>query len=88
MKRFKLLRDSYSGKLHAYWSNLTVSKQRVWLIGIFTLYTLICLFVVKASLTSNPIINAKQKQKSIRAVNYLLEKQKDKTTYHHLNQQL
>lgn len=88
MKRLKLLRDSYSGKLHAYWSNLTVAKQRVWLIGIFTLYTFICLFIVKASLTPSTVINAKQKQKSIRAVNYLLEKQKDKTTYNHLNQQL
>ncbi|MGL4584328.1 MAG: hypothetical protein ACRCVU_15275 [Flavobacterium sp.] len=83
MKRLKLLRDSYSGKLHAHWSNLTVAKQRVWLIGIFTIYTLICLFVVKASLTPSAVINAKQK--SIRAVNYLLEKQKDKTKYNYLN---
>lgn len=88
MKKLKLLRDSYSSKLHAYWSNLTVAKQRVWLIGIFTLYILICLFVVKASFTSNTTINSKNKQSNIRAVNYLLERQKDKTTYNHLNQQL
>lgn len=88
MKRLKLLRDSYSGKLHVYWSNLTVAKQRVWLIGIFTLYSLICLYVVKVSLTQSTVIKAKQKQSNIRAVNYLLEKQKDKTTYNLLNQQL
>lgn len=79
MNKLQLLRHSYSSRLQTYWNSLSIKRQRVLLLAVFTFYSLVCLCIVKNSFTSNPIrnkLNHKDKQNNIRPVKYLLEKQK------------
>ncbi len=79
MNKLQLLRHSYCSRLQIYWNSLSVKRQRVLLLTVFTLYSLVCLSIVKTSFTSNPIRNKsnhKDKQNNIKPVKYLLEKQK------------
>lgn len=76
MNKLQLLRHSYSSRLQIYWNNLSVKRQRVLLLAVFTFYSLICLFIVKTSFTSKIISDNQEKQKNIRPVKYLLTKQK------------
>ncbi|EKB05802.1 hypothetical protein HMPREF9711_00974 [Myroides odoratimimus CCUG 3837] len=78
MNKLQLLRDSYSSRLKVYWNNLSIKRQRVLLLTAFTLYGLVCLFIVKTSFTSKikEATTNKQKQSNIKPVKYLLERQK------------
>lgn len=87
MKRLKLLRHSYSSKLHNYWSSLSFAKQRVLLLAVFTLYVLMSLFVLKVSFDgNNSFITESTYQTRLKPINYLLDKEKDKLISNYLNQ--
>ncbi|WP_353101021.1 hypothetical protein [Myroides odoratus] len=79
MNKLQLLRHSYSSRLKAYWNNLSIKRQRVLLLTAFTLYTLVCLFMVKISFTSKiKEATNREKQSNIKPVKYLLDRQKIK----------
>ncbi|WHT39464.1 hypothetical protein QNH98_01805 [Myroides sp. mNGS23_01] len=80
MNKLQLLRHSYSNRLQIYWNNLSIKRQRVLLLTVFTFYSLVCFFIVKTSFTSNAITNNQDRQSNIKPVKYLLEKQKVKLT--------
>ncbi|MDM1039719.1 MULTISPECIES: hypothetical protein [Myroides] len=76
MNKLQLLRHSYSSRLQAYWNSLSIKRQRVLLFAVFTLYSLVCLFIVKTSFSSKLTSGSKEKQNNIRPVKYLLDGQK------------
>ncbi|MDX4972142.1 hypothetical protein ACPDHQ_12545 [Myroides odoratimimus] len=76
MNKLQLLRHSYSSRLQAYWNSLSIKRQRVLLLTVFTLYGLVCFFIVKTSFSSKLTSDSQEKQNNIRPVKYLLEKQK------------
>lgn len=87
MKRLKLLRHSYSSKLHDYWSSLSLVKQRILLLAVFTLYVLMSLFVLKVSFDgNNSFITESTYLTRLKPINYLLDKEKDKLISNYLNQ--
>ncbi|WP_286468031.1 hypothetical protein [Myroides sp. DF42-4-2] len=75
MNKLQLLRHSYSSRLQIYWNNLSVKRQRVLLLTAFTLYGIVCLFIVKTSFTSK-IISNQETRSNIKPVKYLLDRQK------------
>lgn len=75
MNQHSFLRHSYSSRLQAYWNTLSAKKQRVVVLIILTLYTLLYLFTAKTIFSSNN----QEKQNSIQPVKYLLSKQKRTT---------
>jgi len=79
MNKLQLLRHSYSSRLQTYWNSLSIKRQRVLLLAVFTLYSLVCFFIVKTSFSSKLTSGSKEKQNNIRPVKYLLEKQKVKS---------
>lgn len=80
MNKLQLLRNSYSSRLQVYWNNLSIKKQRVLLLTAFTLYGLVCLFIVKTSFTSKiKEATSREKQSNIKPVKYLLKRQKIKS---------
>nr|WP_286406316.1 hypothetical protein [Myroides marinus] len=90
MNKLQLLRHSYSSRLQIYWNSLSIKRQRVLLLAVFTFYSLVCFFIVKTSFTANVIRNSssnQEKQSNIKPVKYLLEKQKveSKTTIKTIN---
>jgi hypothetical protein len=79
MNKLQFLRHSYSSRLKAYWDNLSIKRQRVLLLVVFTFYSLICLFIVKTSLAASVTrknSDNQKKQSNIKPVEYLLLKQK------------
>ncbi|KUF45154.1 hypothetical protein AV926_04715 [Myroides marinus] len=79
MNKLQLLRHSYSSRLKAYWDSLLVKRQRVLLLAVFTLYSLICLFIVKTSFAASfarKNSDNQKRQSNIRPVKYLLLRQK------------
>ncbi|WP_059051665.1 hypothetical protein [Myroides odoratimimus] len=76
MNKLQLLRHSYSSRLQTYWNSLSIKRQRVLLLTTFTLYTFVCLFIVKTSFISNAITSNQKKQSNIKPVKYLLDRQK------------
>ncbi|WP_081498625.1 hypothetical protein [Myroides injenensis] len=76
MNKLQLLRHSYSSRLQVYWNNQSLLRQRALLLTAFTLYTLVCLFIVKTSFTSNAITSNQNRQSNIKPVKYLLDRQK------------
>ncbi|WP_286388573.1 hypothetical protein [Myroides marinus] len=78
MNKLQLLRHSYSSRLQIYWNSLSIKRQRVLLLAVFTLYSLVCLFIVKTSFSSKLTLGSQEKQSNIKPVKYLLEKQKVK----------
>ncbi|WP_286385247.1 hypothetical protein [Myroides odoratimimus] len=76
MNKLQFLRHSYCSRLHSYWNNLSIKKQRVLLLAVFTFYSLVCFFIVKTSFSSKLTSGNQEKQSSIKPVKYLLEKQK------------
>ncbi|WP_025124848.1 hypothetical protein [Myroides odoratimimus] len=77
MSKLRFLRHSYLSRLKVYLNNLSIKKQRVLLLTAFTLYTLVCLFIVKTSFTSKiKQATSMQKQSNIKPVKYLLKRQK------------
>lgn len=80
MNKLQLLRHSYSNRLQTYWNSLSIKRQRVVLLAVFTLYGLICLCIVKTSFSSKLTSDSQEKQNNIRPVKYLLENQKVKST--------
>ncbi|MVX34979.1 hypothetical protein [Myroides sp. LoEW2-1] len=75
MNKLQLLRHSYSSRLQVYWNDLSIKRQRVLLLTVFTLYGLVCLFIVKISFTSK-IISNQETRSNIKPVKYLLDRQK------------
>lgn len=80
MNKLQLLRHSYSSRLQIYWNSLSIKRQRVLLLTVFTFYSLVCFFIVKTSFSSKLTLGSQGKQNNIRPVKYLLEKQKVKST--------
>nr|WP_286404441.1 hypothetical protein [Myroides odoratimimus] len=78
MNKLQFLRYSYSSRLQIYWNNLSIKRQRVLLLIVFTFYSLVCFFIVKTSFIRNSS-NNQERQNNIRSVKYLLEKQKVKS---------
>ncbi len=77
MNKLQVLRHSYSSRFLAYWNNQSLLRQRALLLTAFTLYTLVCLFIVKTSFTSKiKEATSRQKQSNIKTVKYLLDRQK------------
>lgn len=77
MNKLQLLRHSYSSRLKVYLNNLSIKRQRVLLLTAFTLYGIVCLFIVKTSFTSKiKEATSKEKQSNIKPVKYLLNRQK------------
>ncbi|MCC9043909.1 hypothetical protein LNQ81_14610 [Myroides sp. M-43] len=76
MNKLQLLRHSYSSRLQTYWNSLSIKRQRVLLLAVFTFYSLVCFFIVKTSFSSKLTSDSQEKQNNIRPVKYLLEKQK------------
>ncbi|MEK6495264.1 hypothetical protein [Myroides odoratimimus] len=77
MNKLQFLRHSYSSRLKVYWNNLSIKRQRVLLLTVFTLYGLVCLFIVKTSFTSKiKQASSREKQSNIKPVKYLLDRQK------------
>ncbi len=76
MNKLQLLRHSYSSRLQIYWNSLSIKRQRVLLFAVFTLYSLVCLFIVKTSFSSKLTLGNQEKQSNIKPVKYLLLKQK------------
>jgi len=79
MNKLQLLRHSYSSRLQIYWNSLSIKRQRVLLLTVFTFYSLVCFFIVKTSFSSKLTSDSQEKQKNIRSVKYLLENQKVKS---------
>ncbi|MEK6507009.1 hypothetical protein [Myroides sp. C4067] len=79
MNKLQLLRHSYSSRLQTYWNSLSIKRQRVLLLAVFTFYSLVCFFIVKTSFSSKLTSDSKEKQNNTRPVKYLLEKQKVKS---------
>ncbi|MEK6494357.1 hypothetical protein [Myroides odoratimimus] len=75
MNKLQLLRHSYSSRLQTYWNSLSIKRQRVLLLTVFTLYSLVCLLIVKTSFIRNSS-NNQERQSNIKPVKYLLERQK------------
>ncbi|UVD80055.1 hypothetical protein NWE55_01820 [Myroides albus] len=75
MNKLQFLRHSYSSRLQIYWNNLSVKRQRVLLLTVFTFYSLVCLLIVKTSFIRNSS-NNQERQSNIKPVKYLLERQK------------
>ncbi len=75
MNKLQLLRHSYSSRLQTYWNSFSIKRQRVLLLAVYTLYSLVCLLIIKTSFIRNSL-NNQEKQNNIRPVKYLLEKQK------------
>lgn len=77
MNKLQLLRHSYSSRLQVYWNSQSLLRQRALLLTAFTLYTFVCLFIVKTSFTSKiKATTHKDEQSIIKAVKYLLDRQK------------
>ncbi|MEC4036584.1 hypothetical protein [Myroides odoratimimus] len=77
MNKLQFLRYSYSSRLKVYWNNLSIKRQRVLLLTAFTLYGIVCFFIVKISFTSKiKQATSRQKQSNIKPVKYLLDRQK------------
>ncbi|AJH15364.1 hypothetical protein SAMN04488089_11923 [Myroides profundi] len=77
MNKLQLLRHGYLSRLKVYLNNLSIKRQRVLLLTVFTLYGLVCLFIVKTSFTSKiKQASSKEKQSNIKPVKYLLKRQK------------
>ncbi|MEC4027448.1 hypothetical protein [Myroides odoratimimus] len=76
MNKLQLLRHSYSSRLQTYWNSLSIKRQRVLLLAVFTFYSLVCFFIVKTSFSYKLTSDSQEKQNNIRPVKYLLEKQK------------
>ncbi|MEC4077009.1 hypothetical protein VSO49_11680 [Myroides odoratimimus] len=76
MNKLQLLRHSYSSRLQTYWNSLSIKRQRVLLLAVFTFYSLVCFFIVKTSFSSKLTSDSQEKQSNIKPVKYLLEKQK------------
>ena len=76
MNKLQLLRYSYSSRLQTYWNNLSIKRQRVLLLAVFTLYSLVCFFIVKTSFSSKLTFGSQEKQSNIKPVKYLLDRQK------------
>ncbi|EPH13486.1 hypothetical protein HMPREF9713_00666 [Myroides odoratimimus CCUG 12700] len=77
MNKLQLLRHGYLSRLKVYWNNLSIKRQRVLLLTVFTLYGLVCLFIVKTSFTSKiKQASSKEDQTNIKPVKYLLDRQK------------
>lgn len=75
MNKLQLLRHSYSSRLQTYWNSLSIKRQRVLLLTVFTFYSLVCLLIVKTSFIRNSS-NNQERQSNIKPVKYLLERQK------------
>ncbi|WP_353158615.1 hypothetical protein [Myroides odoratus] len=75
MNKLQLLRHSYSSRLKVYWNNLSIKRQRVLLLAVFTLYSLVCLLIVKTSFIRNSS-NNQERLSNIKPVKYLLYRQK------------
>lgn len=75
MNKLQLLRHSYSSRLQAYWNSQSLLIQRALLLTTFTLYTFVCLFIVKTSFTSK-IISKQETRSNIKPAKYLLDRQK------------
>ena len=76
MSKLQLLIYSYSSRLQAYWNSLSIRRQRVLLLIAFTLYMLICLLTIKTSFVLNAMTSSEEKLSNLKAVKYLLTKQK------------
>ncbi|WP_010251893.1 hypothetical protein [Myroides injenensis] len=76
MNKLQLLRHSYCSRLQTYWNNLSIKRQRALLLASFTLYSLICFFIVKTSFSSKLTSDNQEKQYNIKPVKYLLDRQK------------
>ncbi|MFM9403089.1 hypothetical protein ACKLNQ_14320 [Myroides odoratimimus] len=76
MNKLQLLRHSYSSRLQTYWNSFSIKRQRVLLLAVFTLYSLVCLFIVKTSFSSKLTLGSQEKQSNIKPVKYLLDRQK------------
>ncbi|MDM1377740.1 hypothetical protein [Myroides marinus] len=76
MNKLQLLRHSYSSRLQIYWNSLSIKRQRVLLLAVFTLYSLVCFFIVKTSFSSKLTSGSQEKQSNIKPVKYLLDRQK------------
>ncbi|WP_413512874.1 hypothetical protein [Myroides odoratus] len=85
MNKLQLLRHSYSSRLQTYWNSLSIKRQRVLLLAVFTFYSLVCFFIVKTSFSSKLTSDSQEKQSNIRPVKYLLEKQKVKSIIKTIN---
>ncbi|MEC4007688.1 hypothetical protein [Myroides odoratimimus] len=87
MNKLQLLRHSYSSRLQTYWNSLSVKRQRVLLLAVFTFYSLVCFFIVKTSFSSKLTSDSQEKQSNIKPVKYLLDRQKveSKTTIKTIN---
>lgn len=79
MNKLQLLRHSYSSRLQTYWNSLSIKRQRVLLLAVFTFYSLVCFFIVKTSFSSKLTSDSQEKQNNIRPVKYLLDRQKVKS---------
>nr|WP_082013825.1 hypothetical protein [Myroides sp. A21] len=75
MNKLQLLRHSYSSRLQTYWNSLSIKRQRVLLLAVYTLYSLVCLLIVKTSFIRNSS-NNQERQSNIKPVKYLLDRQK------------
>ncbi|MGG5509436.1 hypothetical protein ACPDHN_05750 [Myroides odoratimimus] len=78
MNKLQLLRHSYSSRLQTYWNSLSIKRQRVLLLAVYTLYSLVCFFIVKTSFIRNSS-NNQERQSNIKPVKYLLDRQKVKS---------
>ncbi|MEK6451714.1 MULTISPECIES: hypothetical protein [unclassified Myroides] len=78
MNKLQLLRHSYSSRLQTYWNSLSIKRQRVLLLALYTLYSLVCFFIVKTSFIRNSS-NNQERQSNIKPVKYLLDRQKVKS---------
>ncbi|WP_073145661.1 hypothetical protein [Myroides odoratimimus] len=77
MNKLQLLRHGYLSRLKVYWNNLSIKRQRVILLTAFTLYGVVCLFIVKTSFTSKiKQAISREDQSNIKPVKYLLKRQK------------
>lgn len=76
MNKLQLLRHSYSSRLQIYWNSLSIKRQRVLLLIVFTFYSLVCFFIVKTSFSSKLTSDSQGKQSNIKPVKYLFDRQK------------
>lgn len=79
MNKLQLLRHSYCSRLQIYWNSLSIKRQRVLLLAVFTFYSLVCFMIVKTSFTASVArknSDNQKRQSNIQPVKYLLTKQK------------
>lgn len=76
MNKLQLLRHIYSSRLQTYWNSLSIKRQRVLLLIVFTFYSLVCFFIVKTSFSSKLTSDSQEKLSNIKPVKYLLDRQK------------